>query len=245
MRRPKLAVPAVALATLLFWSGPAAAATPRLPDLGMAQLRDFQVDRSTGRRLLRFSTEIVNVGSGPFEVRGSRPSTGASRMTATQRLFNTDNTISSASTGAVMVYSGDGHDHWHVENLEAYSIERVGSRRGLAFGEKVGFCFLDSGAYRTSLPGAPAGPRYNDCGSQSSTAVTMGLSVGWGDLYPWYLPYQWIDISGLASGEYIVRAHADPRRLFTESNTANNGTWTRLYITGRDSIYVLEQGPVA
>jgi len=245
MRRRKIAVPVVALASLLFWSGPAAAATPRLPDLGMAQLRDFQVDRSTGARLLRFSTEIVNVGRGPFEVEGSRPSTAASRMTVDQRLHNDDGTRSTSSTGATMVYSGDGHDHWHMEQLEGYTIERVGSRRGLAQGAKIGFCFLDSGAYRTSLPGAPLSPRYQNCGSQSSTAVTMGLSVGWGDLYPWFLPYQWIDITGLPGGEYIVRAKADPRGLFTEASTANNGTWTRLYITARDYVVVLEQGPIA
>ena len=51
----------LAVGTLLLVLSPvtaASAATVRLPDLGMAPLADFVIDRSTGTRLLRFTTEI-------------------------------------------------------------------------------------------------------------------------------------------------------------------------------------------
>jgi hypothetical protein len=45
----------------------AAAAADRPPDLGMARLREFSIDLTTipGRRLLRFTTVIVNIGTVP------------------------------------------------------------------------------------------------------------------------------------------------------------------------------------
>ena len=222
----------------------AGAATARLPDLGMAPLRDFSIDRSSGARLLRFTTEIVNVGTGPFALTGRRSSTSFGVMSVRQLLVNDDGSTSTLRTQAVMDYSGDGHDHWHVRGLERYTLQRVGSTREVGRGAKIGFCFWDSDRYR-ALPGSPASPVYVDCGSQASTTVEMGLSVGWGDIYPWYLSFQWIDLTGLPSGDYIVRAAADPHAYFTESSKANNATWTRIRISSTDQVTVLEQGPAA
>ncbi len=73
----------------------------------------------------------------------------------------------------------------------------------------------------------------------------MGLSPGWGDVYGWYLAWQWIDVSGLAPGDYVVRARADPQAMFTEANTSNNTTWTKIRITATNQVTVLEQGPAA
>jgi len=59
---------------------PQAAAMPgdRLPDLGMAPLKDFSIRKVNGQRWLRYSTTIVNVGSGQFEVRAQRGTTSDS-----------------------------------------------------------------------------------------------------------------------------------------------------------------------
>ena len=222
----------------------AGAVTPRLPDLGMAPLRDFSIERSGGARLLRFTTEIVNVGSGPFALTGRRSSTAFGVMSVRQVLTNDNGSTAAYRTQAVMEYSGDGHDHWHVRDLERYTLQRVGSSREVGRGAKVGFCFWDSDRYR-ALPGSPVAPVFVSCGSQASTTVDMGLSVGWGDIYPWYLAFQWIDLTGLPSGDYVVRAVADPHAYFTESTKANNATWTRIRISSTDQVTVLEQGPAA
>ena len=62
-------------------------------------------------------------------------------------------------------------------------------------GAKSGYCFMDTTAYRLSLAGAPQRSVYGGagCGEQSSTNLSMGLSVGWGDRYGWTLSDQYVD----------------------------------------------------
>jgi hypothetical protein len=70
-------------------SRPAHAASDRLPDLGMARFKALQTQRANdGRRLLRFSSIIVNVGAGRFEARGWRPGTATNTMRVKQRIYN-------------------------------------------------------------------------------------------------------------------------------------------------------------
>ncbi len=236
---------AAALAITLVSLPSAGAVAPRLPDLGMAPLQDFRIETPPGQRLLRFTAVVVNVGSGPFDLRGRRPKPTSPEMRVKQRLFNDDGTKTTLSTAASMFYAGDGHDHWHVRDLQRYTIQSINSETDLGAGAKTGFCFFDGVPFRTSLPRAPKAPRYSSCGSQASTTVSMGLSVGWGDIYQWNLAYQWIDISALPAGDYRVRAQADPKGLFTESNVNNNGTWTKIRISPANQVTVLEQGPSA
>jgi hypothetical protein len=54
----------------------------------------------------------------------------------------------------------------------------------------------------------------------------VGLSVGWGDIYPWNFVFQWIDISGLPGGRYRVRATVDLRNDYDESIEDDNCTWS-------------------
>ena len=54
----------------------AVAGSEAIPDLAMKPLSDFQIQTVNGRRMLRFTAMMVNVGDGHFEVRGSRESTG-------------------------------------------------------------------------------------------------------------------------------------------------------------------------
>ena len=50
--------------------------TDRLPDLKVARTTDFYIQRTpSGRRLLRFSGVMLNVGRGAFEVSAKRAST--------------------------------------------------------------------------------------------------------------------------------------------------------------------------
>jgi hypothetical protein len=235
---------AVALAAMALAPGSASgAATPRLPDLGMAPLKDFRIETASGTRLLRFTSVVVNVGAGPFELKGRRATTTATDMRVKQRLYNDDGTKSMRATGATMFYAGDGHNHWHVSDLQRFTIHSLDTDAELAAGAKIGFCFFDGVSYRTSLPRAPGSPHYNGCGTQASTTVTMGLSVGWGDIYEWNLAYQWIDITSLPSGDYMVRGRADPKGLFSEADKTNNDTWTKIRISPTYQVTVLQQSP--
>jgi hypothetical protein len=97
------------------------------------------------------------------------------------------------------------------------------------------------------LPFAPASAVYDGagCGTASSTAVRMGLSVGWGDAYPWRLPDQNIDITGLDEGTYRLTVTADGGGWFAESDETNNLTWVDLLFKSKGQPRVLGYGPAA
>jgi hypothetical protein len=74
----------------------------------------------------------------------------------------------------------------------------------------------------------------------------MGLSVGWGDRYPYNIAFQYIDISGLPNGEYLVTVTADPPAAgggrFIEANEDNNSSWALILIK-RKTVTVLQLAP--
>ena len=221
-----------------------------LPDLGMAQLADVQIRNTDTQKQLRFATTIVNVGAGPFEVTGRRPDTNTSEMTTTQRIFDSVGDYRDRSTAATFIYSGDGHDHWHVKDLEDYDLFQLDDSGNVVEpavveeANKIGFCFFDNAFYGSSEP-----EYYLGCegGNPGALRVTMGLSRGWGDTYGAGTFGQFLDITGLPDGRYRLRVKADGDSTdgsdrFLESDETNNSTWADLQITG-NTVTVLEYGP--
>jgi len=228
-------------------STPAALAADRLPDLRMATIQHTQLDRTTlpGRKLLRFTSVIVNVGPGPLELRGSRPNTATPEMTVTQRIYNTSGGFRDVATDATMFFAGDGHNHWHTKDLESSDLVRLDNGAPAGALAKQGFCFADNQAFAPSLPGAPSARVYVTCGGNSSVLTqTMGLSVGWGDPYYWDTAFQWIDITGVPSGRYRILLTADASHWFQETDQTNNTTWADI-VLGPKGVSVLSYGPAA
>jgi hypothetical protein len=214
----------------------------RLPDLRMDRLTDLSIETTgDGRKLLRFTTVIVNVGTGPFELHGSRTA-GDPTMGVDQRVHDSAGGSRDVGTAASMYYSGDGHDHWHVRDLETYELSRWDGPVGS--GAKHGFCFRDDVPFRTSLPFAPTFPVYRGCGGAGDTTVEAGLSVGWGDRYAATLVDQYIDVTDVGPGSYRLTATADAEDWFLESDDGNNDTWVDLRI-GRREVAVTGYGPSA
>lgn len=176
-------------------------------------------------------------------------------MTVAQRIYDGQGGYRDQSVNGVMTYSGDGHAHWHLHNLQLYELERLDNGVKVGTGAKEGFCFFDNVSYRLSLPGAPQSAVYRystdppACAYQQPNALqaVMGLSIGWGDLYNWSLPGQYIDITNLAAGRYRLRVtvNAGPLGL-QESNPSNNATWADLQLRGKGSgVRILGYGPSA
>jgi len=217
--------------------GSAAAAADRLPDLRMARLADFRIVTLDGRKLLRFSSTMRNLGVGAFEIRSSRAST-SSPWSVDQVIYDDGGGNRRLDTSATMQYGGDGHGHWHVQGMvdvDLWSTSRHAS------GAKVGYCFWDTTAVNLLLTGAPVLPVYKEttCARETSLTSRVGISVGWGDKYKWSLPFQWVDVTGLPPAEYRIRAIVDARNMFAESSDTNNCTYTRLQMDAAASTVIV------
>ena len=118
-----------------------------------------------------------------------------------------------------------GHQHYHLKGFNQYTVFRSGGGRNL--GRKQGFCLEDT---RWKGPVARKRKRFN-CEDQ-------GVSAGWYDLYPWWLDCQWVDITGLPDGDYVLQAETNPRRRkgrrrVREDNYKDNIIQVGVRITGR------------
>jgi hypothetical protein len=241
-----LVIAAAAAAALVIGAPSAAAAVEVRPDLGMARLHSLRITNQYGMRLLRFGTDIVNIGSGRFEVYGA--GSASADWGPSQHIFRDDGTYRIKSVPTTMFYAGDGHDHRHVKDLLKMELTSLAGGTDVRRVKKIGYCFYDNVRYRLSLPGAPQSAFYrsNSCGRSSSTSARMGISIGWGDRYPWDIAYQYVDISGLAAGNYRLTVTADPANWFDELYDTNNETWVELYIARPGySSRILRYGPSA
>jgi hypothetical protein len=221
------------------------------PDLGMAPLGNILIGTSldTNKVFLRFSASIVNVGDADLLVAAHRPMPFGGDWKVRQRVVDATGGYSERDTDATLVFAGDQHDHWHVAEAEAHQVETMDGEV-VASLIKVGFCFFDNLDYATDLPAAPPAVVHQaaECGEQFHRDIGMGLSVGWGDEYPWYLLGQSIEITDVPDGRYRLRAVADPADWFAETDETNNDTWTIVDFTTVDGVRqvtVVEQGPSA
>lgn len=235
----------LALATLLaaMTLGPAAGAvragvaTPVLPDLAMVAPKSFKIAvSSNGRRLLRFTTIVVNIGPGPFQLIGfdSDGATIGDTLQVKQQIRYSDGTWHDRATTAQMEWAADGHNHWHVIGYQKFKLQRIGAST-VGSGAKTGFCALDSYWYGSQKPSYYDAER-QICQTGTSGTVLMGTQRKWGDIYRASIAYQWVDITGLPNGDYKLKVIADPPfgtpGRFRESNEDNNRGWADIRIGG-------------
>jgi hypothetical protein len=84
------------------------------------------------------------------------------------------------------------HGHYHIRYFSIYELLTL-DRQVVVAGTKQGFCFEDSF-------------KYEDGGkSHGYDCTEQGITSGWGDWYYKQLVGQWIDITDVPGGEYIVR----------------------------------------
>lgn len=104
------------------------------------------------------------------------------------------------------------HDHYHFREYADYRLLDM-SGNIVARGHKQAFCLVDL----WQPPGlrGRADPQFSHCGFQ-------GISAGWADVYHRGLDCQWIDITGVPSGRYVLEVVINPARVIREHNYSNN-----------------------
>jgi hypothetical protein len=221
---------------LLFPGVAAAAASELRPDLRIGVPGSVQLQTSGNRRLLRFDSIIENVGDGPLKVNGKRTCPDCTRMTTKQWILRSDGTWRVRKTDAVQRYTNaDHHQHWHVMGMERYEVFPLDGpfSNGEVIGRKYGYCFFDGVRRDSSLPNAAPSARYSffDCGVPDSQVTRVGLSVGWGDIYPWNFEGQFVDVTTVPGGDYLLCLTADPANDFVETRNGNNQAWAKIRLT--------------
>jgi hypothetical protein len=85
----------------------------------------------------------------------------------------------------------------------------------VAGGNKTSFALIDLEPFALNLPGASPTAQYQG-------GLVQGISVGWADVYDAALPEQWIDVTGIPSGRYVLEAIVDPEEHIREKEEGNN-----------------------
>jgi len=197
----------------------------RCPDLVILRPYDVYVEHAGRRTLLHTASSIVNFGSGPAELDGTRDA--GSTMSARQRIYR-------AGGGSILLpprarlrfkhVPGYG-DFWklkHAARFEVWSVDRRRrpSRR-LRVGSKIFYCLRDL-TYRGGVLNAPTHRIYPACSQDHSRrTVVLGTSPGWSDDYPTDYDAQFVDVTGL-HGRFLLVLVADPDNVILESRENNN-----------------------
>lgn len=192
---------------------------------------------------LRFDQVLANVGEGPLEFRFHLPADPASTPEGdiVQRIHHSDGSVEERSGGTWEFHPT--HDHFHYTGFALSRLWRVDEtgRRGSApvrsrrhpighspspnrVGRKVSFCIVDIEIDAWGREGdAPRTYSAPACLVPTPEGYLLqGISAGWADVYDWFLPDQFIEVSGLADGLYLLDTVVDPDDTILEADEANN-----------------------
>uniref|UniRef100_UPI0037E92667 lysyl oxidase-like 5a n=1 Tax=Semicossyphus pulcher TaxID=241346 RepID=UPI0037E92667 len=113
------------------------------------------------------------------------------------------------------------HQHYHsMEAFSNYDLLDVSTEQKVAEGHKASFCLEDTSC-------DPGTRRRFAC-----TAHTQGLGPGCYDTYHANIDCQWIDITDVPPGNYILKVTVNPSQLVQESDFSNNEVRCDIRYTG-------------
>lgn len=182
--------------------------------------------------VLRFEGYVTNLGEGPLDISGNPQLTDPADPTSHdvwQRVRTSTGDWVKLTRPPVRFETDDGHNHFHLMEIVAYSLWDEAGTTQILPGAKVGFCMLDveSLPERHSNPGEQAYEKSNveNCRANEPEAdfLRMGVTEGWRDVYESDVTFQWVDVSDLSPGHYRLAAESDPYDIVVESDETNNG----------------------
>jgi hypothetical protein len=134
--------------------------------------------------------------------------------TATGNVGNADVQVGDPRANACFQWS-PCHMHYHFQGVGRYTLYQADGTTVAALGHKQGFCLDDVEAIPSLSPPPPDPPVRYDCTHQ-------GLHVGWQDVYPNDIDCQWIDITDVPPGSYVLSVLVNGEHFLPESNYDNN-----------------------
>jgi len=127
---------------------------------------------------------------------------------ATPNIGAADLVLGDPTQSPLFVYS-PCHRHYHFNGYALYELyDDTGAK--ILTGRKQAFCLEDFSRYSPN-----AGPAKFTCSFQ-------GISVGWQDVYGSYLDCQWLDITDVRPGNYVLQVTINADGILAESDYSNN-----------------------
>ncbi|HVF53309.1 MAG TPA: lysyl oxidase family protein [Actinomycetota bacterium] len=188
-----------------------------------------EIVRKSVQRCLRYPTAVVNLGRGPLELHYR---VMAPVPEAFQIIYARDGSTRARYAADSELHAT--HSHFHFPNFYVTELwradpsGRVRSEGPVATSEKSGFCPEDSGGGGES--------RYT-CGAEYSAdsgtvAQIVGISPGSHDIYGMHLPDQFVEVSGVPDGFYVLKVAIDPDDALVESDESDNEVCVGLELEG-------------
>jgi hypothetical protein len=196
-------------------------------------------------RCLRFTTGPRDAGPGPFEI--DYDPVGAklgiqSPGPAFQRVYYSDGTSVLRPAGRFQFHAV--HGHYHYLDFLRFQLYHVGADHQLTpagSGKKLGLCPADElFADWYTFNQQQTNTFTPNCGYAPGQA-SLGLNVGWGDVYRWQRPGQYVDFSGDADGYYVLQVIVNAAHLALTARDGDNVGYAFIHVVG-DRITVLERG---
>ena len=197
-------------------------------------------------RCLRFDNDIRNIGSGPLILRFNySPEAFIGNCVMNQEIIWSNANAVDRPAGPCEFHAQ--HGHFHYKNMGVYQLYAIAANGApsavpVSTSRKVGFCTVDVDDYSFGLAAKRQRPRtysFPTCNIPNAYSTElpltspyfpsgvpeyMGISPGWGDVYTWDLPAQYIDISNVPDGVYEVVTRSNPDgALLTSSRDKETG----------------------
>lgn len=107
------------------------------------------------------------------------------------------------------------------EGRNARLLERALATGELIVGRKQGFCIIEIAPFKFDDVQPPP-PRYRSC-------LDQGLQVAYADQYVPQLACQFVQVTNLAEGDYVLEDHVNPEQLLPESDYTNNSSAVKFH----------------
>jgi hypothetical protein len=176
------------------------------------------------RYLVRFSASAMNVGGTDFAI--------GDPFSTIPDLPNGTCSNNHPYCGLYFIFPSH-NDHLHSD-LYHYRVTDL-SNNLVVLTKKIGIGTLDTSPLGQDSPP----PKYFGAPTQDGE----GISSGWADDYPYYLPCQYVDVTNLPLGKYRLEILIDVGNKVAECDETNNVASVDFEVLEKNSVnYVYDQG---